>query len=209
MGRTFSAVTLFSALLSLLSTTYAAPTSFSVASPAVDINAPLYLYTVDRPNAEDTDGTGVSAAVTANNSFTALALQQPDGPATDGQRFLGPAACLDEASQVNVLGGYIRSSLPIPRSDPLEYANWTSINDNAFDQEGAPALGGRVNFTTVNQGADGGVEVDGRTGALYLHAETDNWAAFKLCDQEQPAYLAFAGTASADCKDVYLIGTNN
>ena len=199
---------LFSAVLSLFSFTHAFPTSFSVASPAVNPDGPLHLFTVDRPDTVDTDGSGAQTAITANQSFTPLSFQQPDGPATDGQRFLAPIDSFADAFEVTVLGGYIRTLLPIPRSDPLQYANWTSINDNAFPQGSAQPVGGRVNFTTVNEGADGGLEVDGRTGAIYVHDETDNYAAWTLCNEDDSTYLAFAGTASTSCKNVYLVGAN-
>ena len=198
-----STVALFSAVLAILPSAFAAPVPQTL--PPVTTNQKL--YTIPRTQATDTDGSGVGSALAGNPETTPLAFQEPDAPASGGVRFLAPTDSCDDASPVTVQGGYIRTNLPIPLSDPPATAQWMSINDNGYPEEG-PAVGGQINFTTTNQGSDGGMMVDPTTGAIYLNSLTKNYAAFALCDD---SYLAFEGTNDTpadNCAPVYLIAQN-
>lgn len=206
-----STAALFTTVISLVSSALAAPTPQASSSncPAVSGTGPFQLHTIDRPQGANPDDSELLTLCNGNvRNYTPLNVVEPDGPAMDGTRILVNTTSDASFIPINVVGGYLRFQLPIPRSEPPATANWMSINDNAFAQENAAPVGGRVEFTTTNEGSDGGLQIDPKTGAIYVHDETNNYGAWKLCDQQDPAYLAFDGTATSDCKDVYLLATS-
>ena len=214
-----SYTTLFSAALAFLSAASAAPvqkrTSCNTLSSVVNASAPIQLYTVPRTAATDMDGCGITQQIDASPA-TFFSIQQPDEPASDGERYLFSSDSPNDAIFEIFRGGYIEASLPIPKSDPPANATWSSVNQPLFPI--GSAEGGIVSFTTANEGADGGLAISGISGAIYLRNEASpdlepNYAIWKSCSNStinpNGSYLAFNGTDTADCEDVYLIGCNN